>query len=475
MIDDKRMLFERFLDEQKHFEEVKKDDPELFIQQDQTASQEVLERIGIFLPSKDLPLGYLKYHPFDFIVEEIQSSGTLCTAETSSFPYEKNTSDPTIYADLVKVGIATIEATRELAKFLDIDEKSIGYAGIKDAFALTSQRISIRGISPEALQKIPNTHFFLKNITTGKGVVTTGQLQGNKFTILVRTEYETSEQDINQKVHELEKNGFWNFFWLQRFGNRLLTHMWGLYLFQGDYEGALRSYLCESGPRDLPYFQHLRQEAEKQYGNWDALEKLFSLLPYSFRYELTLIRHLQKNPKDILGALNTIPDQIKLWAYAYSSYLFNRILSQCASGVRQCETTLPVVLSYKKTEQALYKPFFDSDEVPENFAENLRPFPTIRLASRGIDTRIKPFIHTVKNIPEGVAISFDLKKGAYATTFLAHLFTLTGGLPLPEWLQTTDINTKEILGNGSLQEIREKLSPYIVLQKKETGEESGSF
>jgi len=464
-------LFERFQEEQKHFEEIKKDHPEFFVQQEHTASRDILERIGIFLPSKNLPLGYIKYHPFDFIVEELGLDGTVSTVEPAALFSQSNGSGQTIYADLVKIGIATVEATRELAVFLDCEEKSITGAGIKDAYALTSQRMSMRGIPLEALKKIPATHFFCKNATLGKGVISTGQLEGNRFTILVRTEQPVNEQEIIQKVHELEKNGFWNFFWLQRFGNRLLTHVWGLHLFQGDYEGALRSYLCDTGPRDLPYFQHLRGEAEKIYGDWNALEKLFSPIPYAFRYELGIIRYLQKNPRDILGALNTMPDQIKLWVYAYASYVFNRVLSQCANGSRDCESALPLVLSYKKSDQAPYYTFLYGDEVPNNFGENFKPFPYIRLSPRSVDTRIKPMIRAVKSIPEGVAISFDLKKGAYATTFLAHLFTLQEGLPLPAWIKTTDIDMKELLGVGSLQEVKKILEPYIVLQKKEEARE----
>ncbi|MBI2645367.1 tRNA pseudouridine(13) synthase TruD [Candidatus Uhrbacteria bacterium] len=474
MQDADRMLFEHFQDEQKHFEEIKKDHPEFFIQQEHTASQDILERIGIFLPAKHLPLGYIKYHPFDFIVEEIQTDATVCTVEPAPLFSHDRGSGKTIITDLVKVGIATMEAERELARFLAVEKKSIHSAGIKDAYALTSQRVSIHGIPLEVLEKIPATHFFLKNARLEKGAISIGQLQGNRFTILVRTEHKVNEEEIAQKIHDLEKNGFWNFFWLQRFGNRLLTHVWGLYLFQGDYEGALRSYLCETGPHDLPYFQHLRQEAEENYGNWEILEKLFACVPYSFRYERAMISYLQKNPQDTIGALNTMPDQIKFWAYAYASYVFNRVLSQCASGGRNCTATLPLILTYKKEEQLLYRAFLDGDEVPNNFGENLRPFPYIRLSPRSVDTRIKPLIHVVKSTPEGVAISFDLKKGAYATTFLAHLFTLQEGMPPPAWLNTADIDIKELLGVGSLKETQKILGPYIVLLKKDTSEELSS-
>ncbi len=65
-------------------------------------------------------------------------------------------------------------------------------------------------------------------------------------------------------------------------------------------------------------------------------------------------------------------------------------------------------------------------------------------------------------MPEGILISFSLDKGSYATTFLAHLFTLTGGLPLPEWIQTQKYDFKKLLGLGSIKETHEKFEDIIV-------------
>ena len=58
-------------------------------------------------------------------------------------------------------------------------------------------------------------------------------------------------------------------------------------------------------------------------------------------------------------------------------------------------------------------------------------------------------------MPEGVILSFFLSKGCYATAFLSHLFQLTTGLP-SEDISNEIIDTKEILGGGSIKNLIEK-------------------
>jgi len=399
----------------------------------------------------------------DFIVEEIQTDGQI-----SSVDMEKakvmgiDEQDPTLYADLVKVGISTIDAIDEMAKQLNIDSKQIGFAGIKDQNALTSQRISFRKVNAQKVVKLKTKNFLLQNFETNKGAIQMGSLKGNRFTIFVRTEKEISQKDIEAQLANVEKIGFWNFYWLQRFGNRLASHYWGLLLFQGNYEKLLYSYFCEPGERDIAFYKKLRQKAQKQFGDWEDLYKIFEKLPYSMRYELSVLDHLIKNPDDYTGALNTIQDQVRLWVYAYASYLFNSLLSYYATNGKECPKQLPLVLSMGKADQAPYKAFLEADGVPEDFGKNLRPFPYIRLTHRTVNAQFEPAIHGIKSMPEGIVISFSLDKGSYATTFLAHLFTLTGGLPIPQWLKDQKYDFKKLIELGSIKEIHERFKEYII-------------
>ncbi|MDO8571314.1 MAG: tRNA pseudouridine(13) synthase TruD [bacterium] len=464
--------FELYAREQEHLEKEKKEHPELFVQADRSDSLESLVRIGVDLPLGKLPRGYIKFTPTDFIVEEIDSENAIRNVDFHPPSFEGlDSTSPTMYADLVKVGISTVDATKNLASALGVEEKNIGSAGIKDAYALTSQKISIRGVKLDALQNLEVPSLFLKNISSGKGAIQTGNLWGNRFTIFVRTEHDIAREDLSSALEQAQKNGVWNFFWFQRFGNRLLSHWWGLLLFQGNYRDTIQSYLCDPGPRELPYFYQLRTKAKELLGNWHALKGLFSAVPYSFRYEISLIEYLEKNQGDYVGALSSMPEQVKLWMYAYSSFLFNRTLSSYASHNSAPPETLPLVLSMDASDRALYKDFLDVDEVPNQFEKNLRAFPFVRLMHRMVDTKFYPVIHGYKTIPEGVVLSFDLTKGSYATTFLSHFFALTEGMPIPSWVKRTEYDTKELLGTGSLKETKERLQKYIIERsEREDGE-----
>ncbi len=456
-------LFDLFQKEQQYLKRIEKDHPELFESQLQIDSKQTLEKVGIAFPFSNMPLGYLKYHPFDFIVEEIQKDQQISTIE-----FEKNVIEDTeqeystIYADLVKIGISTIDAVNELATLLNIKPEKIGTAGIKDQNAVTSQRISLRGVTLEKVQNLRPKNFFLKNLELGKGAIQIGNLAGNRFTIFIRTKEQISQEQIETHIKKVEKNGFWNFYWLQRFGNRLISHYWGLFLMQGNYEKCVHSYFCDIGDRDLGFFQQLRQQAQKYYGNWQDLYKLFQNLPYSLRYELLMLEHLMKNPKDFTGALNTVPDQIRLWVYAYASYLYNSLLSYYATENVKCPQTLPLVLSMNSADQKPYEAFLKADKVPIKFGLNLKPFPYVRLSSRQVNAQMNYKILGVKGLKEGIAISFTLDKGSYATTFLAHLFTLTGGVPIPDWLNDQKYDFKKLLDVGSIKNTYQYLEQYIV-------------
>src|SRR3989338_2370652 len=63
-------IFEKWQKEQAFFASQKEQHPELFIRTEGLEILEQLTRVGIVLPVQPLVKGFIKYHPFDFIVEE---------------------------------------------------------------------------------------------------------------------------------------------------------------------------------------------------------------------------------------------------------------------------------------------------------------------------------------------------------------------------------------------------------------------
>lgn len=443
--------------------------PEQFEREPMVDDARFLKMIGIELDSPEpKPVGYLRLMPQDFIVEEVDQKGQIHDVSVENAPGLLQGEGNTIFADLVKVGISTLTAKHELATTLGIDENGIGFAGIKDRIALTSQRISIRGLpDANALATLTPENFFLKNITRGKGVMANGELSGNRFTITLRSPDEITEErekEIHKAAQDISDQGFWNFFSFQRFGTpRLLGHRLGRFIFQGDYRSAVKLFLFEQAERELPYFKKMRAEARGMDEDWARLQVFMNQFPYHFNIELSMLAHLEKNPTDFLGALLTVPDQVRLWIYAYDCYLYNRKLSELIK-TGEVPFKLPLATSFNPKDWAPYQNYLDEDGVkmPSN---SYKDFPFVRVASRTWPVLQSIEIHSIAIQGKLAVFSFTLPKGSYATTFLSHFFTLAAGLPVVPGISAEKIDAKEFLGEGTLAPTLERFK--TVLEKRE--------
>src|SRR5262249_28893664 len=89
--------------------------------------------------------GVIKQRPEDFFVQEIPL-------------YEPCGEGEHVYAEIQKVGVTTFDAIRRIAGALGISTHEIGYAGMKDAQAVSRQLLSIRGTTTDAVMglKLPD-------------------------------------------------------------------------------------------------------------------------------------------------------------------------------------------------------------------------------------------------------------------------------------------------------------------------------
>ncbi|MBI2122333.1 MAG: tRNA pseudouridine(13) synthase TruD [Candidatus Sungbacteria bacterium] len=473
MPENEKSSFGEWQKEQEFLAREKEKHPELFLRTPLIDDDSLLEQIGI---APDIfgtrPLGYIKLNPDDFIVEEIASDGTLHTVEDA--PLLENEKIPelnenirTTWAEAVKMGLDTIEIVNEISQKLSLDKKFIGFAGIKDKHALTAQLLSFRGIQPEKLRDISASNFFLKNIYTGKGALQIGDLAGNRFTIFIRTREPISEQELLTKLAELEENGFWNFFYIQRFGvPRLISHKLGLLLLQGRFEDTVKSSLLYAGGREIKYFQEFRKSLAPFWGDWGALLKKTEPLAYALRSERKMLYFLENHPKDFIGALNQIPEQIRLWVYAYGSYLFNKKLSGLIQSGEDVAFELPVALGKKAWAEEIYGAYFKNHGISPPF-QALKNFPYIQRPEKNIEVLKKFKLYGVRIVPGGFLIDFFLEKASYATTFLSHLFMLSSGQPIPEGINLDEIDAKEILGTGTIKPLKEGRFRELFEMRKE--------
>lgn len=444
--------------ERAFLEEEKKKYPDLFPENTWVDDNSMLETLGIHIPDKEkLPQGFLKLCPSDFIVEEKGANGAQSSVSKDSSGEDEP--GETVYATLVKCGLSTLEAVEELAKLLGTTKDKIQYAGIKDKDAITSQHISIRGLSKDKVLEISSPHLFLKDIRTGKGVVTKGGLESNLFTILLRVGadmHDREKLDFSLKALErVRREGFYNFFYLQRFGApRLNNFRWGIEILKGDYEKALYGLIADPGLREIPYFLEKRKEIISLAPDWSAVLEKLQEFPLVFPSEIKVVSHLRENPNDFLGALRKIEDQVVLWVSAVASLLYNRRLSSYVMAGIEPPATLPLFLSTDKNDWLPYSEDLEAVGIfPPDF-NNIRAFRSISLVHKDISTKDHAEISGAEVIPEGIAVKFALHKGEYATTFLSHFVTLLGG-KAPEDINKKIIDVKEVLGDKDIKETLE--------------------
>lgn len=439
--------------------------PDLISRKSKRPEKEILNEIGIFNVNFDKPKGYIRLFPEDFIVEEKRAGGEI--SRINDFRINSEIAKPdektnTLYANLIKIGIPTNVAAQRISEILEFPQTKIGTAGLKDSDAITSQLIAFPGIElglgEIMARKIPNV--YLSNFYYGKGSLNAGDLEGNIFTITVRTESEIDDK-LKIKLNTIEQFGILNYFQSQRFGGmRLLSHELGKLIMQGNYEQAIKTFLFHTSSNDIPLLANIRKKAEDMGNDWAGIKKLFeSEMPYTLFNEIRLLDYLIKNPTNFIGALIDLKDQTQLWAYAYSSLLFNKHLSEY-SKVKGCvDEKFPIFLSSNPDDVKNYKKYLEQDGTL-NFKKYLFPFKFLILKGKQLPGRIFPKDIKYNTFEKGIVIKFTLPKGAYATTFLTNLFELEQGLPISGWVNATETDPKKILGEGDIEGVRAIFKDY---------------
>ncbi len=419
----------------------------------------ILERIGVTFLVPDRVSGYIRLYPQDFLVEEITPKGDV--VELAHDPkFEDSDDKRTLWADMIKCQLSGPNAVQELQALFDLNQTQVGAAGIKDAVAITAQRVSLRGITTEALAAVEHPQMILRPVSYGSGFLQIGELKGNRFTIIIRGKAGESSALIQRALENVKADGFLNFFGPQRFGSRINVHHLGQRLVRGNVQDALRNYLGEAGPFDIPLYRDLRTNLYDMYGDWDQMLELAGHFPFTLKDETKVLRALQTDPQKTRNALFQVKEQVRLWVYAYGSWLMNRAISRAIKNNQSLPAELPLPFS-PKGPLPIYKDFMAEDGTL-NYLQTLSQYSFINLSDKTIPAVIRPEGLELKEIPQGWIVRFKLSKGAYATSLLSHLIRMHEGLPIPAWVQDQEIDALKVMGDGSLDEIRKKFNKFMV-------------
>jgi tRNA pseudouridine13 synthase len=124
-----------------------------------------------------------------------------------------------IWLEIEKNGANTAFVAQQLAEAAGVKEWDVGYAGLKDRYAITRQWFSIyfpKGETPD-LTQLQHPEFKVLSQSRHVKKLRPGDLQGNRFRIVLR-EVTGSREAIEANLKAVAAQGVPNYFGPQRFG-----------------------------------------------------------------------------------------------------------------------------------------------------------------------------------------------------------------------------------------------------------------
>jgi len=159
----------------------------------------------------------------NFRVTEIPKKKFLSKYERSRGGIKDVQGPYTIFI-LQKRGLTTEQAVRIVSSRLRVPTSEIGFAGLKDKFALTEQYISVKGYH----EGFREENISLRPAGKSSRPIAVGDLEGNAFWILI------GKKTVLKKIFSMP-----NYFGFQRFGSRGENAKIGLLLLKREYAAAI--------------------------------------------------------------------------------------------------------------------------------------------------------------------------------------------------------------------------------------------
>jgi len=391
--------------------------------------------------------GKIKQSPEDFIVEEIPL-------------YEPVGEGTHTYFEVEKRNTTTLDTARQIADALGVSQKSIGYAGLKDARAVTKQVMSVEHIPPEKVLALELPNIKINWAKLHKNKLRIGHLLGNRFRIKIRDTQPNALEPVQKILGVLESKGVPNYFGEQRFGIKGDSPLIGKAIIQLNWQNVLDIFLGHPSEKETERIQNARKAYED--GDFVTALKLFPRRTHL--QERRTLSALLKNRDNLQRAVFAIPERIRtLFVSAYQSELFNRVLAERIPPTLRCEAIDKVYygdLAMKHDNNAVFlveepeteQPRADRFEIspsgpiygykmilPEGEQkaieekiladegisfESFRGIPRLKIKGGRRSLRFKLNDVEVQSEPDGIVVSFALTSGSYASVVLAELMKI---------------------------------------------------
>ncbi len=307
-----------------------------------------------------------------------------------------------------KSDMSTWKLIHVISKATGLNERDIGYAGLKDKNATTIQYISIPKQYERELINLTTEKIEILEKTYNKSPLRIGQLKGNKFSIVLHKVSASSSKRISQVASEMAEKGFPNYFGYQRFGEDNRSYLQGKQIAESGkrLKGAKEKLLVASYQSHL-FNQWLSERVKlSKVINSHPSEKAAEELSYPE----ALVKVLSKQ-RQFLKLF--IGDLMLPYSYGKSWYLKDMLQGSKLFQERKSIPTGLICGSHALRSQSdAYHLEASYDDEELSSLKGDRRFAWIW--PEAVDTRYDEATHQL-------TIGFTLPKGAYATTFLEEI------------------------------------------------------
>lgn len=344
--------------------------------------------------------------PEDFIVEEIPLYAPSGDGSHTFFAIRKR-------------NINTLDAIRQISRVLNVKSGSIGYAGLKDKYAVTTQVLSVEAILPEHIHNISLPKIDILWAKRHPHKLRVGHLRGNRFEITLRNVSNNALSAIDEKMRKFITQGVPNRFGSQRFGKLHNTHLIGKALVKGKWDKAIDYILADTSTQ---IGKRIKKECDK-----NNPEKVVSSIPNRLR-KLYLSAYQASLFNRILD--KRLPNLVKLLdgdiAIKHSNgapfHVENALIEQSRADAFEISPSGPI-FGYKMRQPTGQMQVLESEILAEEKVKPtaFRKVAGIRLPGTRRPLRMQIDVHRVVSVDNGFQLCFTLPAGGYASVVLDEL------------------------------------------------------
>ena len=391
----------------------------------------------------------------DFFTSQLTGTGGTIRQQPEDFQVDEIPLDEPcgegdhLYVRVEKCGLTTYDLLRELANALNCKERDLGYAGLKDARAITRQTVSVPLRKPDDVKGLQIPGVTILSACLHHNKLRPGHLAGNRFRIRIHQPGPEALQRAEAILSRLKETGVPNRFGEQRYGALGNSHRIGRAILRDDYTVAIDEIMGDPAEVDHPGWQ----QAIEAYHSGD-LQTAIEKLPRHCRPERRLLEMI-KDGDTPRKAVRDMPRKLlRLYLSAYQSSLFDRLIDIRLGALDQIWLG---DLAYKHVNGACFLVVDPAAEQPR--ADSFEISPTAPLfgyktkLAKGKSGQIEQDLLDQEDLtlesfrlsgglamdgerrplrvpihaPEGtmneddLLVSFSLPKGSFATTVLAEI------------------------------------------------------